>query len=308
MTQLATNERTRSHYEKSQTLWADTKPSEKRPCLWMQAGVTMKKYCNNFYDCTTCKYDAAMIKMADAGKQLTWQDAMRLRDSSERTCRHAMTGRADHRTCPMNYNCSRCDFDQYFEETMSQGAGHSNLDFTDVKGFNIPNGYRFHEGHTWASIDSGGIIRIGMDDFAFKVLGGPDRFEMPLIGQEINKNIPAWGIKRKDNLADVISPVNGVITKVNQDAVKNPDRTCEVPYQEGWLFTVHNSDLKGVIKQLMAQDETERWLSQEVETLEGMIETITGPLSADGGHLQRDVFGNLPALGWNQLTRTFLKS
>lgn len=308
MTQLMNNQRTRQAYARTQSLWEDSKAKKDRPCLWMQAGVTAKKFCNNFYDCTSCKYDAAMNKQAQAGKQLTWQDAMRLRDSTERTCRHAMTGRADHRTCPMNYNCSRCDFDQYFEETLCAGTGHSTLEMGDVKGFKIPRGYKFHRGHTWASLDSGGIVRIGMDDFSFKVLGGPDGFDMPLIGQEINQDTAAWGIKRRDNLADVLSPVNGIITKVNYDAVKNPGKPADAPYNEGWLFTVHNSDMKGVIKQLMAQDESERWLNEEVGTLEKMIESITGPLSTDGGHLQKDVYGNLPGLGWKRLTQTFLKS
>ncbi len=179
---------------------------------------------------------------------------------------------------------------------------------TDVKGFRVPRGYKFHRGHTWTTIDSGGVVRIGMDEFSFKVLGGPDSFEMPLIGQELKQNVPAWGIKRKENQADVLSPVNGVITMVNHKAVKNPGTTADVPYNEGWLFTVYNSDMKGMIKQLMGQDESERWLNDEVDTLEEMIESVTGPLSTDGGHLQKDVFGNLPPLGWEKLTRTFLKT
>ena len=298
---------TKQDYAKTATLWDNPKPKDK-PCIWMQAGVTAKKYCNNFYDCNSCKYDAAMEKQAADGKQLSWQDAMRLRHSSERTCRHAMTGRADHRTCPTNYNCSRCEFDQLFEDAVSTGTGHGAVAMTDVKGFKMPDGYFFHSGHTWASVDSGGIIRIGMDDFSFKVLGGPDGFDLPLTGQELNQDTAAWGIKRGSNLADVLSPVNGVITKVNYSAATSPDIPVDAPYQDGWLFTVHNSDIKGVLKQLMARDESEKWLNKEVDTLEGMIEKVAGPMATDGGLLQRDVFGNLPALGWENLTHTFLRT
>jgi len=35
------------------------------PCLWMQAGVVNFKNCNNFYDCTTCKYDQGMKKQVE---------------------------------------------------------------------------------------------------------------------------------------------------------------------------------------------------------------------------------------------------
>lgn len=249
-----------------------------------------------------------MEKNAAIGKHLTWQEALRSRDSIDRTCRHALTGRAEHRTCAMNYNCSHCDFDQTFEDTLTPGKGRRNTQTKDIKGFKLADGYFFHDGHTWTSIDSGGVIRVGMDDFSFKVLGGPDGFELPLIGQELNQSKPGWGMKRNYNLADVVSPVNGVITKVNPSVYDSPTVTEESPYKDGWLFTVHNSDLKGAVKHLMDDDESVTWLNHEITGLEKMIETVSGPLSADGGLLMRDVYGNLPALGWENLTRRFLKS
>lgn len=293
---------------KTQTLWPKGKNDDDRSCIWMEAGVVAKKKCNHYYDCSTCKYDAAMEKQAAAGKHLSWQEHLRMNDSTDRTCRHALTGRADHRICPMNYNCDRCEFDQLFEDTLSPETGHSSLEFKDVKGFKFPNGYFAHNGHTWACIDSGGIIRVGMDDFAFKVLGGPDGFDLPLTGQELNQDRPGWGIKRNQNLADILSPVNGVITNVNHTVRTSPDLPEKMPYQDGWLFTVHNSDIKGAVKQLMPDEESITWLGNEVTTLEGMIEDITGPLSTDGGFLAKDVYGNLPTLGWNKLTHTFLKT
>ena len=36
----------------------DKKAKAANPCLWMQAGVVKFKNCDNYYDCTTCKYDA----------------------------------------------------------------------------------------------------------------------------------------------------------------------------------------------------------------------------------------------------------
>ena len=293
---------------KSETIWKAKKDKTDHPCLWMQAGVAKKKNCNNFYDCTNCKYDDSMGKTAETGKHITWQDALRNRDSKDRTCRHALTGRTGNRVCPMNYNCQRCDFDQYFEDTLSPKTGHSMVYMKDVKGFDIADGYYFHSGHTWASIDSGGLIRIGLDDFSFKVLGSPDAFELPLIGQELNKDKVGWGLKRKENLADILSPVNGVITEVNNNIRKSSDIATNDPYGDGWLFTIHNSDIKKTVQDLMTDNNSVKWLGEEVTTLENMIEKVTGPLSADGGLLKADVYGNLPALGWHNLTSTFLRT
>jgi len=51
------------------------KRSSTNPCLWMQAGVVESKTCNNFYDCTTCKYDQGMRKQVEKGNQLSWQES-----------------------------------------------------------------------------------------------------------------------------------------------------------------------------------------------------------------------------------------
>ena len=40
----------------------DKKAKADHPCLWMQAGVVTYKNCNNYYDCTACKYDLGMHK------------------------------------------------------------------------------------------------------------------------------------------------------------------------------------------------------------------------------------------------------
>jgi len=85
------------------------------PCLWMQASVVEFKNCNNFYDCTTCKYDQGMLRQVEKGKQVSWQDAMRRKPSLERLCRHTLTRRIERRACAYNYECSTCDFDQFFE-------------------------------------------------------------------------------------------------------------------------------------------------------------------------------------------------
>jgi glycine cleavage system H lipoate-binding protein len=177
---------------------------------------------------------------------------------------------------------------------------------TRVKGFDLATDYYFSSGHTWAAIDSGGVIRVGMDDFSFKVLGGPDRLDLPLVGQELNQAEPGWGIRRKDHQADVRSPVNGVISRVNETVRTHPGLSQDHPYGDGWLFTVHNADIKGAVKNLMDDEKSAPWLDSEITTLETMIQEITGPLATDGGVLRPDVFATLPALGWDRLTRTFL--
>ncbi len=278
------------------------------PCLWMQAGVVDFKNCNNFYDCTTCKYDLGMQKSVEKGKQISWQDAMRRRSDLDRICRHSLTNRIDRRLCAYDYQCSTCDFDQFFEDVWTTKTKNIPYEVQQVKGFDVPMGFYFHEGHTWARIESGGYIRIGLDDFALKLLGKADALDLPLMGKELDMDNVGWGLKRKENQADVLSPIDGVIVEVNSKARENPELANREPYGEGWLFIVRNPDIKGTVKKLMTDTNSLDWMNGEVNILENMIEEVAGPLVADGGYLQEDIYGNLPDLGWKALTKTFLKT
>ena len=278
------------------------------PCLWMQAGVVEFKNCNNFYDCTTCKYDQGMQKQVEKGKVLSWQEAMRRKPGLERVCRHTLTQRIERRACAYNYECSTCDFDQFFEEVWAAKIGSRPYDMRSIKGFRVPAGSYFHDGHTWARIESGGLIRIGMDDFSVKLLGKSDAFDLPLMGKELAQGEVGWGMKRESNLADVLSPVDGVIVEVNAKLRERPGMANQEPYGEGWLFAVRNQDTKGAFKKLMDDTVSLDWMAAEVGKLEAMIESVAGPLAVDGGTFRDDIYGNLPALGWKNLIRTFLKT
>ena len=286
----------------------DKQAQTANPCLWMQAGVVEFKNCNNFGDCTSCKYDLGMQKKVEQGKQISWQNAMRKREGLERICRHSLTRRIEKRSCAYDYACSTCEFDQFLEDVWSVKTKTVPHEVQTVKGFQVPMGYYFHNGHTWARIESGGYIRVGMDDFSMKLLGRADALDLPLMGKELDKDRVGWGLKREDNLADVLSPVGGIITEVNPRLRESPEVANQGPYEEGWLFMVRTPDIKGTIKQLMTDGESLTWMNGELNKLESMIEDVAGPLAADGGYLGEDIYGNLPDLGWSNLTKTFLKT
>ena len=286
----------------------DKQAKAANPCLWMQAGVAKFKNCDNYYDCTSCKYDQAMDQKVAKGKQISWQAAMKKRPDLDRVCRHSLTQRIAKRMCAYDYECAKCDFDQYFEDVWTTKAKAYPGEMQTVKGFDVPMGYYFHNGHAWACIESGGYIRVGLDDFALKVLGQADTFDLPLMGKELDQNKVGWGLKRRNNLADVLSPVDGVIMEVNSKLRENPKLANHEPYGEGWLFMVRTPDIKGTMKKLMVDQDSLSWMSGEVKNLEAMIEEVAGPLAADGGYLADDIYGNLPDLGWDNLTKKFLRT
>jgi hypothetical protein len=71
---------------------------------------------------------------------------------------------------------------------------------------------------------------------------------------------------------------------------------------------VRTPDIKSTMKKLMVDQDSLSWINEEVNHLETMIEEVAGPLAADGGYLADDIYGNLPDLGWKNLTQKFLKT
>src|SRR5579864_6960515 len=52
-----------------------------------------------------------------------------------------------------------------------------------VAGFQVPENLRYHAGHTWALSESRDLVRVGMDDFASKLIGKIESVSLPQRGR-----------------------------------------------------------------------------------------------------------------------------
>ncbi len=294
------------------------------PCIWMQAGVVRRKHCSLRYECTACRYDRLLQRTADTNQRLkaqkvtpagkrgrivSWREKLKERPQWNRPCLHHMKQRIDFRACINEYSCSDCDFDQYFHDQFTVFATVHPVDLVDVEGFRIPQGYYLHRGHSWIKIEEENTVRVGLDEFTLRLLGPIDRIDAPLIGKTLQQGRPDITLRRGDKTARLLSPVSGVVTACNV-GLRDQEGKVESrdAYAEGWIVRAHSKDLRRDMKDLMIGDETTTFLRSEIEQLTAVIEETAGPLAADGGHLGDDLYGKLPQLGWNRLTRMFLRS
>ena len=40
-----------------------------------------------------------------------------------------------------------------------------------IGGFKLPSGFSYHAGHTWAAKETRNVVRVGLDDFAVRLVG-----------------------------------------------------------------------------------------------------------------------------------------
>ena len=306
------------------TQFGNTKGLRNNPplCLWMQAGVVRKKICSLSYDCTACQFDRAMKRATDENKRhlsqgmpltgrrgrlVFWKDKLKERPPWKQPCIHHMKGQIQFRACTHAYLCSDCEFDQYFQDQFAVHAVMRPVDMMSVKGVDIPQGYYLHPGHVWLKIEEEGSVRIGLDDFARRVLGPMDRVEAPLMGKPVKRNQPTIRAVRGENEATFVSPVDGVVLDVNPTLREDGHSTHEDPYASGWILRVFPDNLRNNLSDLMLGGESQSFLDEEVERLYQVVEDTIGPLAADGGYLGDDIYGNLPQIGWERLADQFFK-
>jgi glycine cleavage system H lipoate-binding protein len=307
--------------QKIKTASFKTVPNGEEQCIWMEAGVIDYKLCNNYFNCHTCSFDKAMKETADKnvmarvqGRELTgkkahiipWQEKMKHLTGHNRKCRHTLTGRAPERLCPYDFECHSCQFDQMLEDglEMQMPAHLSNI--PQVEGFRLPEGHFFHLGHTWARIERGGRIRVGLDDFAMKLFGPVDSIDLPLTGEAIKFSEAGVAFERMGKQATALSPISGVVSAVNYQASKKPRLVKDEPYNEGWLMVLDPLSMKDNLKDLLYGKESMDWLHAEHLRLVEMVSEV-GLTYADGGVIE-DVVGSIPSLSWDKLTREFLRS
>jgi glycine cleavage system H lipoate-binding protein len=289
----------------------------------MQADVVPHKFCRLEYQCAACAYDRAMRRVAAENKRLRekgkipsgkrgriafWKDKLRELPAWKQPCLHHMIGHIEFRACTHDYQCGNCEFDQYFNDQFAVHAVVQPVDVLDIKGFKIPHGFYLHPGHTWVKIEEGSTVRVGLDDFALRLLGPLDQIEAPLMGKQLEQDRHDISLRRKGNKAKLLSPVSGVVTDINPALRERGSRNTEDPYSESWILRLHCANLRQDLKNLMIGDQASQYLDEEVNRLYGVIEEAAGPLATDGGYLGDDIFGNLPQLSWQKLTQLFLRN
>lgn len=283
-------------------------PHAENQCIWMKAGVVNFKLCDNAYDCLTCPFDKAMSRAIEqkSEKVVSWRQVMQNKKYNQKECRHMLTGRVQFRLCANSYQCHACEFDQALAEKDIQDAP-AVTSVRKVSGFDMADNHYYHRGHTWARVEHGGFVRVGIDDFALRLLGRPSDIRLPKLGSQLEQTEVGWTLERDDKEAPMLAPVNGVVMATNYKVLEQPDAAKKDPYGQGWLLVIEPRNLRQSLKNLLFNQEAAIWLGSEAQKLEAMVMNSYGmSLAATGGEMVDDIFGNLPDMKWEDLVHEFL--
>jgi glycine cleavage system H protein len=174
-----------------------------------------------------------------------------------------------------------------------------------VAGFEVPENVRFHAGHTWALAESRELVRVGMDDFASKLIGKVESIALPQRGRWVRQGQKIWTIFRDGKSVDMVSPIEGTITEVNEAVAKNPELARKDPYGEGWLVTVQAPDSKLNFRNLLSGTLARLWTEDSALRLRSRMPALAGAVAQDGGVAVDDLSAQMADEDWAELTKEF---
>ncbi|MCL4523942.1 MAG: glycine cleavage system protein H [Acidobacteria bacterium] len=177
-----------------------------------------------------------------------------------------------------------------------------------VAGFALPENLSYHPGHTWALSESPNLVRVGMDDFAARLSGNVASIQLPQRGQWVRQGQKVATLLRNGAKAEMVSPMEGIVSDVNDAVRVNPELARRDPYGEGWLVKLNAPDAKLNFRNLLNGMVARRWMEEAAARLRLMVETAAAALAQDGGVAVEDVSGLLTDEKWASLMQEFFLS
>lgn len=131
--------------------------------------------------------------------------------------------------------------------------------------FNVPAGIFVSQNHTWVNIEMNGTARVGLDDFARKIISKIDGVELPKLNQEIKKGEQLFSIKTNSHVIDITSPLSGKITLVNAEHIEHPEWIASKPFELSWMCCLEPSNLAEELQSLKIGADTIAWYRKEID-------------------------------------------
>lgn len=120
---------------------------------------------------------------------------------------------------------------------------------------------RFSAEHLWVRAD-GERAQIGISDHGQHLLGEAIAVELPTMGETLERGTTFGEIESVRTVQELIAPISGVVTAVNEELADHAELLNEDPYHEGWLIEVKMRD-ESELDDLIPVDEYEESLSAE---------------------------------------------
>lgn len=125
--------------------------------------------------------------------------------------------------------------------------------------FDIPADRRYQESHEWA-LETDGVVRVGITDFAQDELGDVVFVELPDEGDDVSQDEEFGVVESIKAVSDLYAPVSGEIVAINDELFDAPELVNDDPFGDGWMLEIEPADADE-LESLLSADEYEEQIA-----------------------------------------------
>jgi glycine cleavage system H protein len=96
--------------------------------------------------------------------------------------------------------------------------------------------------HEWLRVEADGVVTVGITDFAQGHLGDLVFVQLPEVGAALAKGDEAAVIESVKAASEIMMPVAGTVTEINETLADEPGKINEDPMGAGWFFKMKVND------------------------------------------------------------------
>src|SRR5699024_2157818 len=126
-----------------------------------------------------------------------------------------------------------------------------------------PVSMRYSRDHEWvATTEDDAVVRVGITDFDQEQLGDVVYVDLPAVGDSITCGERCDEVESTKSVSDLIAPVSGTITEVNDSLDDSPETVNSSPFEDGWMYLVELSE-PDQVESLMDSDQYKELIQSE---------------------------------------------
>jgi glycine cleavage system H lipoate-binding protein len=172
-------------------------------------------------------------------------------------------------------------------------------------GFEVPEEYCFHPGHTWVVDEGRQNARVGIDAFAGNLIGSIDSIEVADLNRWVRQGQPLCTITHDGRSVEMLCPIEGVLVSVNHEVLKNPNLIVDDPYRNGWLCQIKAPEMATNVKNLLRGAIVPAWMQNSLARIGAMVQQMNPALAQDGGLPVKGLLFQVDAQAQQQLVKEF---
>jgi len=171
--------------------------------------------------------------------------------------------------------------------------------------FSIPGGVLVSSGHCWVSLAEDGTAKIGLDDFAKKLLGSVDSVNFPSVGVNVTAGQPLFRVNQGHRKMQFNAPLSGKVVEINENLRKDFSRLEQKSYGQNWICVIEGNNLDAELPRLKIGKSAVTFFQEDLDRFQTFLQKAKGHEVSDPESLFIGVIEKLDDARWETAMKEF---